>query len=127
MLVSAEDKVTTIDTKAACDILKSSKPDQNILEISLVDKKGRPVFTADNKVTVKVSDEARLAPLDSGNLYYLTMYNTNTREAHKGRLLLTVESSLKKESVVITWTSPGLPEKTHRNPCKINPKVGRLV
>lgn len=118
MVVSTEGDVAGIDVKAAWDSLDSSQRDQNILEISLVDKKGGTVFAADNKVTVEVSGGARLAALDSGNLYYLGMYNTNTREAHKGKLLLTIESNLKKEPVVITLTSPGLPEKRIEIPVK---------
>ena len=112
------DKVTAIQAKAVWNTISSTKRDQDIIEISLVDKKGRTVFAADNAVTVTVSGGARLIALDSGDLYYEGYYTTNTRKAYRGKLLLTIESTLTDAPVKIKLSSKGLPDKIIEIPVK---------
>ena len=67
--------------------------DMSLIEITLTDKNGIPVYDADNKIFVNVTGEGSLAGIDTGDMFYTGHYKTNLREAYKGKLLLTVKSA----------------------------------
>ena len=67
--------------------------DMSLIEITLVDKNGNPVYDADNTVSVNVTGNGSLAGLDTGEQFYTGVFKTNIRKAHNGKLLLTIKST----------------------------------
>ncbi len=67
--------------------------DLSLIEITLVDKNGNPVYDADNLLTVNVSGNGSLAGVDSGDMFYTGNYKTNIRKANNGKLLVSVKSN----------------------------------
>jgi beta-galactosidase len=69
----------------------SSDSDRLIfLTLEIQDEKGTRCPFAKNEVTVDVSGTGELIGLDSGNQFSHELYKQNKREAHEGRLLLTI-------------------------------------
>lgn len=88
--------------------LNKDGKDVNIIEVQLVDNKGRVVPEAKNEVVVSVEGGATLIGLDSPDLYYTGNFKTNRRTALNGTLLVTIQSNGKNEDTKVVLSSPGL-------------------
>jgi beta-galactosidase len=79
--------------KSTKTILNADGNDMSLIEISLVDRNGVPVYDADDKIEVNVSGEGSLVGLDSGDMFYTGLYKSNIRKAYNGKLLIAIKSS----------------------------------
>ena len=79
--------------KPTKNLLMADGNDMSLIEITLVDKNGNPVYDADNTVSVNVTGNGSLAGLDTGEQFYTGVFKTNIRKAHNGKLLLTIKST----------------------------------
>jgi beta-galactosidase len=86
--------------------------DLEFYEIALVDEAGVIVPDATPAVTVQIEGAGRLIGLDTGDLSYVGLFKTDTRDACQGRLLATVQRTAPAGEARITATSPGLPAAT---------------
>ncbi|HEY4988322.1 MAG TPA: glycoside hydrolase family 2 TIM barrel-domain containing protein [Opitutaceae bacterium] len=84
----------------------------SLYEILVVDSTGQTVTDAALLVTVRVGGAGRLIGLDTGDLGYVGLFKTPTRDAYLGRLLATVERTEGTGPLQITATTPGLPPST---------------
>jgi len=80
------------------------------LLISVVDKNGIPVYSADNEITVKTDWPGKLLGLENGDLNSLEDYKANSRKAFNGNLVAYIRSDPKK-TVRVVISSPGLKSK----------------
>jgi beta-galactosidase len=86
-------EVARMVAKPTKTILMADGNDMSLIEITLVDKNGSPVYDADNTVSVNVTGNGSLAGLDTGDMFYTGVFKTNIRKAYNGKLLLTVKST----------------------------------
>ena len=100
--------VTAIDAGSDKSSFKPGRKEVAHIEISLKDKDGNAVYTADNEVTINIEGPARLLGIESGDLNSHEDYKSNKRKAYRGRLLAYVQSTGKAGDITITLTSPGL-------------------
>jgi beta-galactosidase len=78
-------------------------------EITIVDEAGLTVIDATPAVTVRVEGAGRLIGLDTGDLDYGGLFKVDTRSAHQGRLLATVQRIAPAGEVRLIAATPGLP------------------
>lgn len=72
---------------------KSDGPENErlvFLTLEIQDAKGTRCPSAKNEITVEVTGAGELIGLDSGNQFSHELYKQTRREAHEGRLLLTI-------------------------------------
>jgi beta-galactosidase len=81
-------------------------------EINVVDEAGLVVSDATPVVTVQVEGAGRLIGLDNGDLTYVGLFKTDTRNAYQGRLLATVQRTEPTGDIRVTAVSPELPITT---------------
>lgn len=86
-------------------LLKADGKDISMIEISIVDKNGVLIADRDDLITVKVSGEAWLIGLDSGDIYYTGLFKTNTRKLFKGKLMVAVQSTTNAGNVFVELIS----------------------
>jgi beta-galactosidase len=86
--------------------------DLALYEINIVDEAGLVVSDATPAVTVRIEGAGRLIGLDTGDLNYIGLFKTDTRNAYQGRLLATVQRTAPTGEVRLTATTPGLPNAT---------------
>ncbi len=78
------------------------------VEISVVDKDGRPVQNARNRIKVEVEGEGRLVGLDNGDSTDYDSYKGNHRRLFSGKLLAMVQTTLDEGDITVKVTSEGL-------------------
>ena len=78
------------------------------LLIRIVDKKGVPVYSAENEITVNVQGQGTLLGLESGSSSSHEDYRANKRKALHGNLVGYVQAKNGVQSIKVTLTSPGL-------------------
>jgi beta-galactosidase len=86
--------------------------DLALYEINIIDEAGLVVPNATPAVTVRIEGAGRLIGLDTGDLNYIGLFKTDTRNAYQGRLLATVQRTAPTGEVRLTATAPGLPNAT---------------
>jgi beta-galactosidase/beta-glucuronidase len=77
------------------------------LEVAVVDEAGRPVFTADDEITVALTGPARLLGIENGDLANHDNPTTPRHRAHQGRLLVYVQAT-GVGPISVQLTAPGL-------------------
>ena len=77
----------------------------------MVDAAGVNVPDATPAVTVKVEGPGRLIGMDTGDLSYVGLFKTDTRNAYQGRLLATVQRTAAGD-IRLTAAAPGLTAAT---------------
>ncbi len=83
------------------------------IEVSVVDKDGRIVPDAENRITVKVNGKSvKLVAVDNGNAYDMQKYQDDNRKAFGGRFLAIVQSTGETGSSTITLTGEGVKSTT---------------
>ena len=81
-------------------------------EITVMDEAGVVVSDATPAVTVKVEGAGKLIGLDTGDLSYVGLFKTDTRNAYQGRLLATVQRIGPAGEARLAAAAPGLPTAT---------------
>lgn len=71
------------------------------IEISLLDKDGNLVMTADNRLTVSVSGSGRLLVLENGDSLDHSLGRSHGRNAHYGQLLAIVQSNRQETGTIL--------------------------
>jgi hypothetical protein len=107
----ATQELRTTGTPAQLQVTPLPSPipgDIAFYEITVVDEAGLKVPDATPAVTVKVEGAGRLIGLDTGDLNYGGLFKTDTRNAHLGRLLATVQRTAPNGEINVTAASPDL-------------------
>lgn len=110
----AENVLTTsgdanqITAKANKTLFNAGKKEISIIEVSVCDQKGNPVFDADNEITVTVNGAAKLIGIDTGDIFYTGQFKTNKRKAYHGKILVTVESAGQAGTAQVNFQSENL-------------------
>ena len=97
-----------IAAKPVWKTLKTDGNDINILEVSIVDKNGIVVPRAKKRVHVQVKGSAKCLGIDTENLFYDGLFQTDNRETSLGRMLVTIKALKGNKAVTVTLTSKGL-------------------
>lgn len=79
-----------------------------LFEVTVRDKNGLTVTDAKDPIIVKVEGAGKLIGLDNGELDYIGMFKTDTRNAYQGRLLVTVQKTAADGEVSLTSTANGM-------------------
>jgi len=108
----ATNELRTAGAAARIQIMPVNLPfasELEFLEINIVDEAGLVVSDATPAVTVQVKGAGRLIGLDTGDLSYVGLFKTDTRNAYQGRLLATVQRTVSGGDIHVTASSPELP------------------
>jgi beta-galactosidase len=106
-------KLVTAGPAVKIDIAAIPVPhsgDVKLYEITVRDKNGVMVADATNALTLTVEGRVGIIGIDNGDLNYTGSFKTNTRNAYRGRLLVTVQRNLSATEFRIIAGSPGLSE-----------------
>jgi len=79
-----------------------------LFEITVTDKAGINVVDAKDAIAIKVEGNGKLIGLDNGELDYTGAFKTNTRNAYRGRLLVSVQKTSPASGTSVIATAPGL-------------------
>jgi beta-galactosidase len=115
----AAQKLVTTGPAARLQITPLPSPiasDLTFYEITVVDEAGLGVLKATPAVTVRVEGAGRLIGLDTGDLNYVGLFKTDTRDAYQGRLLATVQRTAQTGGIRLTAAAPGLSTAERSNP-----------
>ncbi len=88
--------------------LKGDRQDMANVFVSLSDKAGNTVYSAENEVTCEVSGPVRILGMEDSNPRNIESYKDNKQKAFHGKLLIYLQSLDKSGKAVITLSSPGL-------------------
>ncbi|VGO18913.1 glycoside hydrolase family 2 TIM barrel-domain containing protein [Pontiella sulfatireligans] len=102
------DQPVKIIAKPVWNSMKKDGVDINLIEVSLVDAKGRLNPEATNRINVDVSGSAELLGIDTGNLFYKGCFQDAEREAANGTMLLVIRSKEGTSPAKIILTGKGL-------------------
>ena len=88
---------------------KADGMDLQYINVTAVDKKGRPVWTYNEPLTLQIEGSARLVALDNSDHYTSDLFNgITTKRMHQGRMQIILRSNRKAGEVKLKVTSPGL-------------------
>jgi len=107
----AMNELRTTGTPAQLQVTPLPSPipsDITFYEITVVDDAGLKVSDSTPAVTVKVEGAGRLIGLDTGDLNYGGLFKTDTRNAHQGHLIATVQRTAPAGEINVTAVSPEL-------------------
>lgn len=82
------------------------------LEIAAYDENGTFCANADNRVNIAVEGAGRLLGMDNGDSTDRDQYKGTSRRLFSGRLLAVIGAADRTGDIVVTLTSPGLPDNT---------------
>lgn len=97
LVAQAETKSITADGKSLCYI-----------DIDVQDADGQFVNSAEPQITLSIQGNGRIVGVDNGRQADHTPYQSLTRKAERGKLLVIVQSTEKAGSFTVTATAPGL-------------------
>ena len=88
---------------------KADGMDLQYINVTAVDKKGRPVWTYNEPLTLQIEGSARLVALDNSDHYTSDLFNgITTKRMHQGRMQIILRSNREAGEVKLKVTSPGL-------------------
>lgn len=88
---------------------KADGMDLQYINVTAVDKKGHPVWTYNEPLTLQIEGSARLIALDNGDHYTPDLFNgITTKRMHQGRMQIILRSNREVDEVKLKVTSPGL-------------------
>jgi len=88
---------------------KADGMDLQYINVTAVDKKGHPVWTYNEPLTLQIEGSARLIALDNGDHYTPDLFNgITTKRMHQGRMQIILRSNREVGEVKLKVTSPGL-------------------
>lgn len=106
--LSTPGKQQFINTTVFKDALIDENAGLKQIEISLCDAANQTLYEADNEVEVKVTGNARLLGLESGNANDVSSYGTSKTKAMNGKLIAYVLPSATAPSFTVEIISAGL-------------------
>ena len=110
--LATTEEAKTIDAVINREKFAAGDPGMAIVEISLKDKDGNLVYSADNPIELSVEGPAKLLGLESGDLASHESYQSNIRKAYHGKLLAYIQTNGGTGTVKVTISSQGLESKT---------------
>lgn len=88
---------------------KADGMDLQYINVTAVDKKGHPVWTYNEPLTLQIEGSARLVALDNGDHYTPDLFNgITTKRMHQGRMQIILRSNREAGEVKLKVTSAGL-------------------
>jgi len=112
----AENILTTVDKPANIRLtpdrpeITSDGQDLCFVTVEIVDDKNRLNPTADNPIQFSVSGPAKIIGVDNGDLNTDAPYQSNQRNAYKGRALVILRSTRDSGDITLTARTEGLPD-----------------
>ena len=101
-------KPVTIVAKSDVSQLKNDKQELANVFVTLCDKSGNIVYSADNEITCEVTGPVRILGMEDSNPRNIENYKDNKQHAYHGKLLIYLQSLDKPGKAVIKLSSPGL-------------------
>ena len=101
-------KPVTIVAKSDVSQLKDDKQELANVFVTLFDKSGNTVYSADNEITCEVTGPVRILGMEDSNPRNIENYKDNKQHAYHGKLLIYLQSLDKPGKAVIKLSSPGL-------------------
>jgi Beta-galactosidase/beta-glucuronidase len=101
-------KPVTIVTKSDVSQLKDDKQELANVFVTLFDKSGNTVYSADNEITCEVTGPVRILGMEDSNPRNIENYKDNKQHAYHGKLLIYLQSLDKPGKAIIKLSSPGL-------------------
>ena len=101
-------KPVTIVAKSDVSQLKNDKQELANVFVTLCDKSGNSVYSADNEITCEVTGPVRILGMEDSNPRNIENYKDNKQHAYHGKLLIYLQSLDKPGKAVIKLSSPGL-------------------
>ena len=101
-------KPVTIVAKSDVSQLKDDKQELANVFVTLCDKSGNIVYSADNEITCEVTGPVRILGMEDSNPRNIENYKDNKQHAYHGKLLIYLQSLDKPGKAVIKLSSPGL-------------------
>jgi beta-galactosidase len=95
---------------ASCDVpkLKADRQDMANVFVTICDKDGNIIYSADNEITCEISGFVKLLGMEDSNPKNIEYYKDNKQHAYHGKMLIYLQSLDKQGTASITLTSPGL-------------------
>lgn len=88
---------------------KADGMDLQYIHVTTVDKKGRPVWTYNEPLTLQIDGSARLVALDSGDHYTSDLFHgITTKQMYQGRMQIILRSNREAGEVKLKVTSANL-------------------
>jgi hypothetical protein len=88
--------------------LKSDRQDLANVFVTVCDKTGNTVYSAENEITCEVTGPVRILGMEDSNPTNIEYYKDNKQHAFQGKLLIYLQSLDKPGKAIVTLTSPGL-------------------
>ncbi|WP_237390618.1 DUF4982 domain-containing protein [Fulvivirga sediminis] len=101
-----------IELKADRTVLDASGNDISFVTATIVDEKGNPCPTADNRLNFKVSGEGAFRAVCNGDATSLEVFHKPTMKAFNGKLVILVQSGEKAGAAKLTVSGKGLKKAT---------------
>ena len=98
----------SIVAKTDVSQLKGNRQDITNVFVTICDKSGNTIYTAENEITCKVTGPVRILGMEDSNPKNIELYKDNKQNAYHGKLLIYLQSLDKSGKAVITLSSPGL-------------------
>jgi hypothetical protein len=95
---------------AKSDVSKLNDDKQELANVfvTLCDKSGNTVYSADNEITCEVTGPVRILGMEDSNPRNIENYKDNKQHAYHGKLLIYLQSLDKPGKAVIKLSSLGL-------------------
>jgi hypothetical protein len=101
-------KPVTIVAKSDVSKLRDDKQELANVFVTLCDKSGNTVYSAENEITCEVTGPVRILGMEDSNPRNVENYKDNKQHAFHGKLLIYLQSLDKPGKAVIKLSSPGL-------------------
>jgi hypothetical protein len=101
-------KPVTIVAKSDVSQLKDNKQELANIFVTLCDKSGNTIYSAENEITCEVTGPVRILGMEDSNPKNIENYKDNKQHAFHGKLLIYIQSLDKPGKAVIKLSSPGL-------------------
>lgn len=100
-------EATKIDLKSDKMSIKNDGYDLVYVTVSLQDKDGNPLPTADNLINFKVSGGAKIVGVDNGYQASLEPFKADYRKLYNGKCVVILQSNKKAENITLEATTAG--------------------
>ncbi len=92
--------------------LEADGNDVSCIEVDVCDSDGNSIITANNLVQFTLTGPGRSVGIASGDWTSNEPFKATSRKAHKGKVLIVIQSTLVPGTIDLTVTSPGLAPAT---------------